>query len=118
MIYFNFYSQIQESIKENMEGLRKEREDLNELNLKLRKYKDKLQVKYGKMREDFLLLGEENKNKNRGLESQTLNPITVKRISKVQKNLDVENSKYFKELLQGPLDVKINYSYFLDFEYK
>lgn len=88
-----------------MDALRHEKEDLEDENHKLQEYKDKLQRKYGRMRENFLIMGEENSKRNLELEETKLDPITVKRISKEQEILDMQNCKYFKELLQGPLDV-------------
>lgn len=88
-----------------MDALRSEKEDLEDENHKLQRYKDKLQRKYGKMRENFLVLGEENDNKNLELQEERLDPITIKRVSKEQEIIDTQNCKYFKELLQGPLDV-------------
>lgn len=89
-----------------MEALKNEREELEDENKKLQKYKGKLQKKYGRMRENFLRMGEENKNKGQKLNLVKTTPITIKRVSKKQKELDTKNSKYFKELIQGPLDVK------------
>lgn len=84
-----------------MEALRHEREDLEAENEDLKNYKDKLQKKYGRMRENFLKMGEENAQKNKKLQSATTTPITIKRVSKNKKKWIAKTQNISKNFSKG-----------------
>jgi len=89
-----------------MSDLRKERDNLQEETNNLTLYQKKLERKYQRMREDFLKMGEENEKAGLELQQDPYEGVLIKTISKKQRQIDKKNAMYFKELLQGPLDVK------------
>ena len=91
-----------------MSDLRRERSDLQQETSNLKTYQEKLDRKYKRLRSQFIQLGEEANKDNITLTPHQISPITIKRITKEQKALDKKHSRYFKELLQGPLDVSFN----------
>ena len=90
-----------------MEELKSHKEDLEDENEKLKKYHKKLKLKYQKMKSKFLKMGQTNRSASKKLEVKEIDPIIIKRISDRQKKMDLENSNYFRELLQCAVDVSL-----------
>ena len=111
--------QIQDSIVNNMDELRTEKQKLEKENEKLKEYQDKMKKKYALLKRKFLKIGSDNDAKKKNVDFEQLYPqATYRGNSEKQKEIDAKGFAYFRDLLSTCQNIVSNEESKLDPEQK